>query len=131
MKKILYITFMAVCFVQCSPKINFSNMEDNRLYGLHGRLIAKEGKAKELSKILLDASALMKSAKGCYLYTVSIDKSSPNEVWVTEIWESKEDHANSLDVAGVKELIGKAIPLLDGSPQKGQELEILGGLGIK
>ena len=131
MKKLFYLTLLAVCFFQCSPKITFSNMEDNSFYGLHGKLIAKEGKAKELSRILLDASSLMKSAKGCYLYVVSIDKSNPDEVWVTEIWESKEDHANSLNVKGVKELIGKAIPLLNGSPQKGQELEILGGLGVK
>lgn len=106
-------------------------MEENTYYGLHGKLVAKEGKGKELSRILLDAAALMKSAKGCHLYAVSIDSSNPNEVWVTEIWETKEDHANSLNLPGVKELIGKAIPILDGSPQKGQELEILGGLGIK
>jgi len=28
-------------------------------------------------------------------------------------------------------LIGQAMPLLDGQPQKGQELEMLGGFGIK
>ncbi len=106
-------------------------MEDNSLYGLHGKLVAKEGKAKELSRILLDASSLMQSAKGCYLYAVSIDMSNPSEVWVTEIWESKQDHANSLNTEGVQELIGKAIPLLAGSPQKGQELEIIGGLGVR
>ena len=106
-------------------------MENNIFYGLHGKLNAKEGKAQELASILLDASALMQNAKGCHLYAVSIDQNNPNEVWVTEIWESKEDHAQSLSVDGVKELIGKAIPLLDGSPQKGQELEILGGLGVK
>lgn len=113
--------------MQCSPKMNFSNVEDLALYGLPGTLIAKSGKAEELSKIQLDASAFMKSAEGSNLYTVSIDKSNPNEVWLTEIWESKEDHANSLNVVGVKELIRKAIPLLVGSPQKGPELEILGG----
>lgn len=106
-------------------------MENDTCYGLHGSLVAKEGKAKELSKILLDASALMQSAKGCHLYAISMDNNNPNEVWITEIWESKEDHDNSLSLPGVKELIGKAIPILERSPQKGQELEILGGLGIK
>jgi len=105
-------------------------MKNNTLHGLHGKLVAKEGKAKELAQILLDASALMKSAKGCHLYAVSIDNNNPNEVWVTEIWDSKEDHGNSLNAPGVRELIGKAMPMLAGSPQKGQELEILGGLGI-
>jgi len=131
MKYLFFSILMIALFIQCSPKINFSNMENNPLYGLHGNLVAKEGKGKELSNILLDASALMKSAKGCHLYAVSIDNRNPNEVWITEIWESKEDHDNSLNVPGVKELIGKAIPILERNPQKGQELEILGGLGIK
>ena len=53
-----------------------------------------------------------------------------NSVYVTEIWESKDDHDNSLKVKGVRELIMKAMPILDGQPTKGQELEILGGAGI-
>jgi len=105
-------------------------MENNTLYGLHGKLAAKEGKGKELAQILLNASALMKSAKGCHLYVVGIDDNQPDEVWVTEIWDSKEDHDNSLSVPGVRELIGTAMPILAGPPQKGQELKILGGLGI-
>jgi len=106
-------------------------MEDNTLYGLHGKLVAKEGNRKQLSEILLEAANLMKSAEGCHLYTVSINKDNTNEVWVTEIWDSKDHHDNSLNIAGVKELIGKAMPLLDGNPQTGQRLEVLGGFGIK
>ena len=44
--------------------------------------------------------------------------------------DSKEEHDNSLKVDGVRELIMKAMPLLDGQPTKGQEIEILGGTGI-
>lgn len=101
------------------------------MYGLHGKLSALAGKGAELAKILLKASEMMKSAQGCHLYVVGLDKSSPNDVWITEIWDSKEDHDNSLKAPGVRELIGTAMPLLDGMPQKGQELEILGGLGIQ
>ncbi len=61
---------------------------------------------------------------------VSKDKNTPDAVWVTEVWDSKEDHDNSLAVAGVRELIAQAMPLLAGMPEKGQELEILGGAGI-
>ena len=106
-------------------------MEDSTLYGLHGKLTAQDGKGPQLSKILLEASALMQSAQGCHMYMVSIDPENPDAVWVTEIWESKEDHGNSLSINGVKELIGQAIPILEGRPQKGQELKILGGLGVK
>ncbi|MCC9165212.1 antibiotic biosynthesis monooxygenase [Pontibacter sp. XAAS-A31] len=80
--------------------------------------------------MLLKASALVATAKGCRLYIVSKDNSEENAVWVTEVWDSKDDHNNSLNVEGVRELISQAMPLLDGRPEKGQELEVLGGAGI-
>ncbi len=100
------------------------------MYLLHGKLTAISGHVDELSNILLEASKLVSEAKGCKIYAIGKDKNDPNSVFVTEIWESKEDHDNSLNVEGVKELIMKAIPILDGQPNKGQELEILGGAGI-
>lgn len=99
-------------------------------YGLHGKLQAKAGQADQLAAILIQASKLVSTAKGCHLYVIGKDASDKNSVWVTEIWDSKEDHDNSLKVPGVRELIGQAMPLLDGQPQKGQELELLGGFGI-
>ncbi len=100
------------------------------MYQLQGKLTAKAGKGAELAQILLEASQLMLNAKGCKIYVIGKEKENENSVFVTEIWESKEDHDNSLNVAGVKELIMKAMPLLDGQPSKGQELEVLGGAGI-
>ena len=128
-----YISIITIILIfgQCTPKSSFVNLQDNSLYGLHGKLSAQDGQGKELSAILLEASALMQSARGCHLYMVSLDTENPDEVWITEIWESKEDHDNSLSLPGVKELIGKAVPLLDESPQGGQQLSVLGGLGIK
>ena len=99
-------------------------------YLLHGKLIAKEGHAGELAEILLEASRLISTAKGCNMYIVSKNEKEPNSIFVTEIWDSKLDHDNSLKVDGVRELIMKAMPILDGLPAKGQELEILGGTGI-
>ena len=99
-------------------------------YFLHGKLTAKAGQAEQLSNILLQAAELVSTAKGCKLYVIGRDPEDTKAVWVTEIWESKADHDNSLHVEGVKELISKAMPILDGPPQKGQELEILGGAGI-
>ena len=99
-------------------------------YFLHGKLTSKPGQAEQLSNILLQAAELISTAKGCKLYVIGRDPEATNAVWVTEIWESKADHDNSLHVEGVKELISKAMPILDGPPQKGQELEILGGAGI-
>lgn len=100
-------------------------------YGLHGKLKANEGNRDKLASILLNASHLVSTAKGCHLYLISIDKNEADAVWVTEVWDSKEDHDNSLNVAGVRELISQAMPILAGMPEKGQVLEILGGAGIK
>lgn len=99
-------------------------------YGLHGKLTATAGKGDKLASILLEAARLVSTAKGCHLYMVSKDYNDPDAVWITEAWDSKEDHDNSLQVAGVKELISQAMPLLHGRPEKGQELEILGGAGV-
>jgi quinol monooxygenase YgiN len=102
-----------------------------RKYGLHGKLTATTGSGDKLAAILLAASELVSTAKGCHVYLVSKDNSDPEAVWVTEVWDSKEDHDNSLSIGGVRELISQALPLLHGKPEKGQELEILGGAGIK
>lgn len=99
-------------------------------YGLHGKLTATSGNTKKLADILIKASQLISTAKGCQLYLVSLDETDQNSVWVTEVWDSKQDHQNSLQVDGVKELISEAIPLLSNKPEKGQELSILGGHGL-
>ena len=99
-------------------------------YLLHGKLTATAANGDRLADILLEASKLVSTAQGCQLYLISKDPSDPASVWITEVWDSKEDHDNSLHVAGVKELIGQAMPLLADKPEKGQELEMIGGTGI-
>lgn len=99
-------------------------------YLLHGKLTAADGQTERLAGILLEASRLISTAKGCNLYAVSRDGNDPTAVWVTEVWGSREDHDQSLHLPGVRELIGQALPILAGSPQKGQELEVIGGTGV-
>ncbi len=99
-------------------------------YLLHSKLTAKQGHQGDLAAILLDASKLVSTAKGCHLYVVGHDSIDLNSVYITEIWDTKEDHDHSLKVEAVRDLIMKAMPLLDGQPTKGQEIEILGGAGV-
>lgn len=99
-------------------------------YLLHGKLTAKSGHREELADILIQASQLVSTANGCKLYVIGKDENDADSVFVTEIWDTKEDHDNALKVEGVRELIMKAMPILEGQPTKGQELEILGGTGI-
>lgn len=100
------------------------------MYLLHGKMNAKAGRADELAKILMEAAELVSTAPGCRLYAVSREQDDTDSVYVTEIWDSKEYHDGSLQVEGVRELISRAMPILDGLPSKGQELEVLGGAGL-
>lgn len=102
----------------------------NRKYGLHGSLTAKKGLGGELANLLLEASASVAAAKGCILYMISVDPDNPDLIWVTEAWDSKDDHDNSLKEPAVMELISKAMPMIAGTPMKGQELIVIGGHGI-
>lgn len=101
------------------------------MYLLHGKLTARPGESQQLADILVKASGLVAKAKGCKLYVIGKDVNEPDAVYVTEIWDSREDHDNSLKLEAVRELITKAMPLIGAPPQKGQELEILGGAGIR
>jgi len=94
-------------------------------YLLQGKLTAKDGQRQTLAEILIKASKLMATAKGCQLYAVALEEKDANSVFITEIWDSKEDHDNSLKVEGVHELIMTAMPILEGQPQKGLQLEII------
>lgn len=98
-------------------------------YGLYGKLQAQTGKGPELGEILLKAAELMEHAPGCLLYIVNNTVDNPDRIYIIEVWESKEDHDNSLQLPGVRELITQATPILDGQPE-GITLDVLGGAGL-
>lgn len=97
---------------------------------LHGKLTAKAGQGPALANILLRASELVARAKGCRLYLISQDAKQPEDIWVTEAWDSAEDHQVSLGIPEVRALIVEAMPLLYGQPPGGQRLSCLGGHGL-
>lgn len=94
-------------------------------YGFHGKLKATEGNGPKLSALLLEASRAMSAVKGCHLYMVSRDRNDADAIWVTEVWDSKDDHDNSLKLEGARELIAQAMPILDRSSMERQELDVL------
>jgi len=65
------------------------------------------------------------------MYLVSIDEKIPDNIWVTETWSSKEDHDDSLKNDEVRALIMKAMPMIDGQPSGGQQLQVIGGYVAK
>jgi quinol monooxygenase YgiN len=98
-------------------------------FGLYNKFSTVPGKADELADILIKAADLISGAHGCRLYIVNKDQKNSNKVWVTEIWDSEEEHSASLSIEGVKELISEALPLLAGPPEQ-TKLDVLGGKGI-
>ncbi|MEP6948023.1 MAG: antibiotic biosynthesis monooxygenase [Ginsengibacter sp.] len=98
-------------------------------YGLFGKFKSKEGKREELISILLEAAKLVSTAKGCHHYIIYKDTKHEDGVSVSEIWDSKDDHDNSLKIEGCMELISKAMPLIEGNPE-GMVLEVIGGGGL-
>ena len=98
-------------------------------YGFYGKFKSQKGKRDELISILLQASKLVSTAKGCHQYIIYRDIKNEDNVFVSEIWDTKEDHDNSLKIEGCAELISKAMPLIDGKPE-GTSLEVAGGKGI-
>jgi quinol monooxygenase YgiN len=81
------------------------------IYGLIGQLTAAPGKRAELVAILLEASQAM---EGNLLYLVAEDLADPDLIWITEVWRTRTDHANSLKPAAVQAAIARARPLIAG-----------------
>ncbi len=96
-------------------------------FGLFGKLQAKSGQGKKLSELLMKDADKM---NGCILYVVSRDPENSDSIYVMEVWESKQDHDNSLKLPAVRELITQALPLIEGKPTGGTTLEVLGGKGV-
>lgn len=102
-----------------------------REYGLFGRLTARPGKRDELVGLLLEAADHLRGVAGCRQWIVHESVDAPDDVWISEIWRSREDHDKSLGRPEIRGIIGDAMPLLDGQPQKGQETVPRGGVGAQ
>lgn len=81
------------------------------MYGLIGKIIALDGKRDQLADILTQGSRDM---PGCHLYLVALDANEANALWVTEVWETKERHADSLSLPTIQEAIAAGRPLIAG-----------------
>lgn len=97
-------------------------------YGLHSELLAQKGKGKELIAILDQASALVRKEHKCLVYLLSHSVDNEDSIWITEVWNSKEEHDESLLNTEVRGLIKQAIPLLASPPQGGKTLSVVGGI---
>ena len=96
------------------------------MYGLIGRMLAVAGKREELLAIMLEGNAAM---PGCKSYVIARDPGSDDGIWITEVWDSREQHTASLQLPHVQATIAKARPLIAGFEEH-IETEPMGGTGI-
>lgn len=98
-------------------------------YGLFGRITAHPGQGGDLLTILQEAAALVGLAPGSEIWIVNTSPDDPDSVWVYEVWRSQEDHAASLNDERIREVIGRARPLITSMGDR-VELEPIAGKGL-
>ncbi|UYO00758.1 MAG: antibiotic biosynthesis monooxygenase [Devosia sp.] len=96
------------------------------MYGLIGKILAAPGRRDDLLAIMLDGAVPM---EGCRSYIIARDPASEDGIWITEVWDSKELHAASLQIPAVRETISKAKPIIAGFGER-FETEPMGGQGL-
>ena len=79
------------------------------MYGLIGKISCVPGKRDELIHILIGG---VSSLPGNLQYTVAADEVEPDGIWITEVWESREAHRESLQLPEVQAVIEKGRPLI-------------------
>ena len=99
-------------------------------FGLIAKIKANPGQGDALAEVLLDAASQMEgSVPGCESYVIARDSGDPDAIWVTEVWESREAHAASLELESVKAAISRGRPLIAGFSDR-VETTPVGGLGL-
>lgn len=94
--------------------------------GLIGKITAVAGQRDALATILLDSTEAM---PGCLSYVIARDPTDDNALWITEVWDSPENHKASLSLPAVQAAIAKGRPLIAGVSNRVETVPI-GGHGI-
>lgn len=95
------------------------------MYGLIGRILCAPGQRDALGEILGGMGAM----PGCVSYVVAEDSADPDALWVTEVWETSEHHAQSLQLPEVQAAIGAGRELIAAMDRR-FETRPIGGIGL-
>jgi quinol monooxygenase YgiN len=96
------------------------------MYGLIGKMKAFPGQRDALIAILLDGVSGM---PGCRSYVIATDPADADAIWITEVWESAEQHRASLSLPSVQGAIAKGRPMIAGFGER-FETNPVGGHGL-
>jgi quinol monooxygenase YgiN len=97
-------------------------------YGYIGSMKVQPGHRDQIVDLLVGGADGLRAA-GCHLYAVTVAADDDVTIWITEVWESKQHHDDSLKLPEVQAAIATARPMLTGDFFS-QELAVAGGLGV-
>jgi quinol monooxygenase YgiN len=100
--------------------------EEKQMYGIIGKINAKEGDRDKLIEILLHGTREM---PGCKLYAIATDSTDDDGIWITEIWDSEESHQASLQLPAVQKAIADGKQMIAGFGDR-HIVTPIGGLGV-
>ena len=115
----------AVTISGCATAQTETSVERN-MYGLIGKMIAQPGQRDALIRAMLAGTTAM---PGCLSYIVARDPGDENAIWITEVWDSAENHRASLQLPAVQATIQQARPLIAGFGERFETAPV-GGVGI-
>jgi quinol monooxygenase YgiN len=96
------------------------------MYGIIGKMELAAGKREVVVKALLDGIGSM---PGCLSYIVAEDPTDENALWITEVWDSTENHQASLSLPAVQQAIAIARPHITGFGERFETVPV-GGHGL-
>jgi len=108
------------------PPATITMKETPRMYGLIGKMRSTPGQRDALIAILLEGTTAM---PGCLAYIIAKDKQDADAIWITETWDSQDNHKASLTLPSVQAAIKQARPLIAGFGER-FETEPIGGQGL-
>lgn len=97
-------------------------------FGYYGTMRTVPGKRDEVVEILLGGVDELRAA-GCSVYAVALPDDDPDLISVSEVWESADQHAASLQLPRTKAAVAAAMPMLTGE-FTGTRSTVVGGLGV-
>jgi quinol monooxygenase YgiN len=104
----------------------FAQGREGAMFGLIGKMRAAPGQRDALIALLLEGTEAM---PGCLSYIVARDPADADAIWITEVWDSRDSHAASLQLPIVRDVITRARPLIAGFDSS-TETEPVGGVGL-
>lgn len=96
----------------------------------YAKATAKPGHGDELARIMLEVAQGLRETPGCELYVINRSVGEPDVIWVTELWESRQQLDAALETEGARARIPEVLALLSEGGLERIDLEPIGGVGF-